>query len=99
MSEESDEDLVLNTRAGKMPRGVLTLRDQLLISQALYVAIEELGKEEPYPQTSNINDMKELLEDKFPLWLAVAQTSELLPKLLGQQELDFGDNEEESYNE
>ena len=96
IEEESDEDLVLNTRAGKMPRGVLTLRDQLLISQALYVAIEELSKEKPYPQTSNINDMKELLEDKFPLWLAVTQASELFGNALGQQELDFGNNEEES---
>ena len=40
--------------------------------------------------------MKELLEDKFPLWLAVTQASELFGNALGQQELDFGNNEEES---
>ena len=49
---------------------VLTMRDQLIISQALCVAVKVL-EAEPRPEVSNISDMRRLMEEKFPLWSAV----------------------------
>jgi hypothetical protein len=53
---------------------VLTMRDQLIISQALCVAVKVL-EAEPRPEVSNITDMKRLMEDKFPLWSAVEKAT------------------------
>jgi hypothetical protein len=54
---------------------VLTVRDQLIISQALCVAVKVM-EAEPRPELSNIADMKSLIEDKFPLWAAVSKATD-----------------------
>ena len=54
---------------------ILTMRDQLLISQALYTAVKVMESTDSSHQ-SNLADMKALLNDKFPLWQAVEQAKE-----------------------
>ncbi len=50
------------------------MRDQLIISQALCVAVKVL-EAEPRPEVSNISDMRRLMEEKFPLWSAVEKAT------------------------
>ena len=84
--EESDEDYIMNSRSCKMPRGVLTLRDQLMISKALCIAVEVLNKEE-YPPTSDIATMEDLIDDRFPLQRAIEHACKQSLELLKNNEL------------
>jgi hypothetical protein len=43
----------------------ITGRDNIIIAQALCVAIEAMSREE-YPEESNINDMRRILEARYP---------------------------------
>ena len=58
----------------------LDVREQFIISQALCVAIKTMAKEK-YPEESNIEDMKILIEDKFPLWKAIDDASDMINAL------------------
>ena len=66
----------------------LNVREQLIISQALYVAIEALEKEE-HPQYSNIEDMERLADTKFSLWGAVKMAQDNM-HLLDELNKDLG---------
>ena len=52
-----------------------SMRGQLIISQALYVASRALSKEE-FPETSNIKDMEYLLEHCFPIFPVIQNVIE-----------------------
>jgi hypothetical protein len=54
-----------------------TMRGQFIVSQALSVAIKTLESVEPevMQETSNIEDMKYLMKNLFPLYAAVEQAS------------------------
>ena len=58
----------------------LNVRERLIISQALYIAADEMEKRE-YPEHSNIADMRELGANKFPLYGAIAEASRLAEAL------------------
>ena len=62
----------------------LTIRDQLLISQALHTAIAVMEVTEN-PHKSNLADMKALMEDKFPLWAAVEEAKSKCDELLNHE--------------
>jgi len=49
-----------------------SIRGQYILSQALCLAIEKLNETpEPMQETSNISDMKYLLDELFPIYKAV----------------------------
>ena len=49
-----------------------SIRGQYILSQALCLAIEKLNETpEPMQETSNISDMKYLLDNIFPIYKAV----------------------------
>ena len=58
----------------------LDVREQFLISQALCIAVKSMAKEK-YPENSNIADMEMLIADKFPLWKAIDDASEIINSL------------------
>jgi hypothetical protein len=58
-------------------RNPLTLREQYIISQALYVAIEKLAEAEN-PEHSNIKDMQTLLDEDFPIYNVVAKAKSFM---------------------
>ena len=64
----------LNEDEAKKDEFLDTPRAVFIISQALYIAIKELEKvPKPYAETSNISDMKYLLENAFPIYPEVAK--------------------------
>ena len=76
---------------------VLTMRDQLIISQALCVAVKVL-EAEPRPEVSNIADMRRLMEEKFPLWSAVEKATTAFTETGLFKELEpEGDESESEY--
>jgi hypothetical protein len=53
----------------------MTTRDHYILAQALYVASREMAKEK-WPELSNIEDMKRLLDEYFPSFKAVFESQE-----------------------
>lgn len=58
-------------------RAPFTLREQFVLSQALHVAIDTLSEAE-HPEHSNINDMRHLMEEDFPIYSIVAKAKSFM---------------------
>jgi ethanolamine utilization protein EutP (predicted NTPase) len=56
-----------------------SMRGQYIVSQALYHAIQTMEKvPAPHTEVSNIEDMKYLMDNLFPIFKSVAATKEKL---------------------
>ena len=76
----------------KILRNISSLREQLIISQALVTAIPVLEAEE-HPHHSNIADMKLLIKEKYPLWEVVESAHEEIHMNLCKDEEECGTTE------
>ena len=56
----------------------LSMRGQYILAQALSVAIDTMSKvPHPHKEVSNIEDMKYILENLFPVFSALHKTKEV----------------------
>ena len=73
-------------------------RGQYIISQALYKAIEGMEKVEPpvMRELSNIEDMKLIMEQLFPMFMAIAKAEEAVsgPEFWKRMDIVQSNNEQ-----